>query len=290
MAVCIIADAQASDGAPSQDQWWNREIKEAPKILTTDELRSRFHDLATAPLPATFHGALHLGVRMPYYLVGGSLEANYFPWSWLRLSAMVGMGATPRANPNNLFSVPAVELWTGIRLLGRHGYTEIDVPPVVGRGDLQLRAQVPSYFGFYLEGGLAYGVFARNRCTAFCDTTDPAARELEEKRLQLWMHAVGLRFLYQRHAASKKFDGSAFRSVELFAQYFFEPVRSPEYPLYDNQGELSDAFDSGFRAGVSFPLCRQWRCAQLEFAAGVSPARWLPFAQVGLGLHFWPGM
>ena len=100
LLVILSFASPAIASAPPEDEWanWDYESDEEP-VLTTEELRGHFHDLVVGPLPIRFHGSVSAGTRSPYYALGTAIEADYLPLPWLRLAAMVGMGATASTRP-----------------------------------------------------------------------------------------------------------------------------------------------------------------------------------------------
>lgn len=294
LLVILSFASPAIASAPPEDEWanWDYESDEEP-VLTTEELRGHFHDLVVGPLPIRFHGSVSAGTRSPYYALGTAIEADYLPLPWLRLAAMVGMGAQFLDNPTgDLFFATAAEAWVGLRVLGVDRMTTIDVPPRVGTAprvtstSAPLRASVPSYHAVYIEGGVANGIYATNECVGSCDADWGPDREVADRRFRLWTHGVGVRYVYQRYVDSQHFLGSGVRAVDLYVQYFFPPLAAPGFAMYDSNGWPAPDLSWGLRGGISFPACRDGRCVQITAGGGMSSVRWLPFVEGGVGYHF----
>ena len=195
---------------------------ELPPPLTTAQLRAAYHDLEvrSTPMPLFTLGFTSI---YPFQTLGFGVGVDVYVSPRLRLSGAVSVGASPVVNDKwnvAFYGEPGIgivlvrsasetetEIKSLLTTVGRNfhskrsGFERFMLGPEPPPPGSFVRAIVPSFHSFELEGGLFSGTFPFHRCTANC-TGDPTQRTNEDASRMVTSLFAGVRYAYFRWARS----------------------------------------------------------------------------------------
>jgi hypothetical protein len=269
------AGAKPDPMATTGDQ--SKPVEDERPRLRGDELREAIPDLKTRDSPPSVWVTPFFGGHVPYQ-VGVGASVDVLPLPWLHVGALYSFGISPG---KEVRASHYGEALVGVAISSSSRETLLDLPTktVFSPKSEPLAALVPSYHGFFVEGGVLTGFIGPARCVANCDPLFTTGRQLVSDDRQLFMPFGGFRYLYFYDVSSERQGFRRKALLQVYGHLFYRPFNAPDHDIVKWNGDRVDQATWGGRVGIDLPplgsciaeLLLGAKCIQGGLALGYNP-------------------